>query len=149
MQLAIETAKKGVEAGFGGPSGTVIVRSDKVIVAAHVEVFRKNDPTAHSIIVAIRKATAKLGRFDISDCELYCTCEPCSMCLSAIHWAGIKKLYFGASRHDVTGSDPDNHIYQLMNGTVDSSLLRTEIVNQKECVDLIKGWNAKSDRVVS
>ena len=102
MQIAIEAAREGMESGAGGPFGAVIVKGGEVIAVAHNEVLATNDPTAHAEIVAIRKATAKLGRFDISDCTLYSTCEPCPMCLSAIHWAGIKKLYFGADRHDQT-----------------------------------------------
>ena len=85
MKLALEAAKQGMESNMGGPFGAVIVRNGEVIAVAHNEVLGTNDPTAHAEIVAIRKATAKLGRFDISDCEIYSTCEPCPMCLSAIH----------------------------------------------------------------
>ena len=149
MQLAIEAAKQGMESGMGGPFGAVIVRNDVVIAVAHNEVLKTNDPTAHAEIVAIRRATAQLERFDISDCVLYCTCEPCPMCLAAIHWAGIRKLYFGADRHDAAvGGFDDEFIYQLMEGTADSPLLHPEIVDQKECADLFKEWNLKSDRVM-
>jgi guanine deaminase len=149
MYLAIEAAKKGMANNMGGPFGAVIVRNGEVIAVAHNEVIGTNDPTAHAEIVASRRATAKLGRFDISDCVLYSTCEPCPMCLAAIHWAGIRKLYFGADRHDsVVGGFDDNYIYQLMGGTADSPLLHPEIVDQKECAELFKEWNAKSDRVM-
>jgi len=149
MKLAIEAARKGMESNMGGPFGAVIVRNGEVIAVAHNEVIGTNDPTAHAEIVAIRRATAKLGRFDISDCEIYSTCEPCPMCLSAIHWAGIRKLYFGADRHDAAGGGfDDEFIYHLMEGTADSPLLRPEIVDQKECADLFNEWNAKQDRVM-
>ena len=75
MKIAVEAAQKGMESGAGGPFGAVIVCNDEVIAVAHNEVLGTNDPTAHAEIVAIRKATAKLGRFDISDCELFSTCE--------------------------------------------------------------------------
>ena len=90
MQLAIEAARKGMSTNMGGPFGAVIVRDNEVIAVAHNEVLGTNDPTAHAEIVAIRRATEKLKRFDLSDCSIYSTCEPCPMCLSAIHWAGIK-----------------------------------------------------------
>ena len=149
MQLAIETARKGMNSNQGGPFGAVVVRNGEVIAVAHNEVVGTNDPTAHAEVVAIRRATKKLGRFDISDCELYSTCEPCPMCLSAIHWAGIRKLYFGADRHDAAkGGFDDEFIYQLMDGTADSPLLRPEIVDQRECADLFQEWDAKADRTM-
>jgi guanine deaminase len=149
MQLAIESAKIGMESGMGGPFGAVIVRNGEVIAIAHNEVLGTNDPTAHAEIVAIRKASAKLGRFDLSDCEIYATCEPCPMCQTAIHCAGIKKLYFGADRHDsAVGGFDDDLIYRLAQGTADSPLLRPEIVDKQECADLFREWNSKSDRVM-
>ena len=149
MQHAIAAARQGMESGMGGPFGAVIVKDGEIIAVAHNEVLGTNDPTAHAEIVAIRKATAKLERFDLSGCELYSTCEPCPMCLSAIHWAGIKKLYFGADRHDSTvGGFDDEYIYKLMDGTADSPLLHPVIVDQKECADLFNEWNAKADRVM-
>ena len=149
MSLAIEAARKGMAANMGGPFGAVIVRNGEVVAVAHNEVIGTNDPTAHAEVVAIRRATAKLGRFDISECEIYSTCEPCPMCLSAIHWAGIRKLYFGADRHDaVVGGFDDEIIYPLMAGTADSPLLQPEIVDQQECAALFQEWNAKPDRVM-
>ena len=149
MQLAYDAAKEGMEKNMGGPFGAVVVRGDEVIAVAHNEVLGTNDPTAHAEVVAIRKATAKLGRFDISDCEIYSTCEPCPMCLAAIHWAGIRKLYFGADRHDSTlGGFDDEFIYQLMNGSADSPLLRPEIVDREPCAELFRVWNRKADRTM-
>ena len=149
MQIAVEAARKGMAAGMGGPFGAVVVRDGEVVAVAHNEVLGTNDPTAHAEIVAIRKATATLGRFDLSDCTLYSTCEPCPMCLSAIHWAGIRTLYFGADRHDAAGGGfDDEFIYQLMEGTADSPLLRPGIVDKKECAELFDEWNAKSDRIM-
>jgi len=149
MQIAVEAARKGMQSGMGGPFGAVIVRDGEIVAVAHNEVLGTNDPTAHAEIVAIRKATAKLGRFDLADCEIYSTCEPCPMCLSAIHWAGIRTLYFGADRHDAAvGRFDETFIYQLMDGTADSPLLRPVIIDQRECADLFTEWNAKSDRVM-
>lgn len=149
MQQAIEAAREGMRQNKGGPFGAVIVRGGEVIAVAHNEVIGTNDPTAHAEIVAIRKATALLGRFNISDCEIYSTCEPCPMCLAAIHWAGITKLYFGADRHDSTvGGFDDEFIYQLMDGTAESPLLKPEIVEREQCARLFQEWNDKQDRVM-
>ena len=149
MQIAIDAARNGMKSNMGGPFGAVIVRHGEVIAVAHNEVLGTHDPTAHAEIVAIRRAAATLGRFDLSDCELYSTCEPCPMCLSAIHWAGIRTLYFGADRHDAAGGGfDDEFIYKLMDGTADSPLLHPMIVDKKECADLFNEWNTKSDRVM-
>lgn len=149
MQLAVEAAKEGMKTNQGGPFGAVIVCNGEVVAVAHNEVLGTNDPTAHAEIAAIRKATAKLKRFHLPDCEIYSTCEPCPMCLAAIHWAGIRKLYFGADRHDsVIGQFDDLFIYRLMEGKADSPLLHPEITDKKECVELFHIWNAKEDRVM-
>ena len=94
MRIALKEAEKGMEKGEGGPFGAVIVKDGEIISKAHNEVLKTNDPTAHAEMVAIRRASKKLGRFNLSDCDIYSTCEPCPMCFSAIHWAKIKKLYF-------------------------------------------------------
>ena len=149
MKTAVEAARKGMETGAGGPFGAVVVRDGEVIAVAHNEVLSTNDPTAHAEVVAIRRAAAKLGRFDLSDCELFSTCEPCPMCLFAIHWAGIKKLYFGADRHDAAGGGfDDEYIYKMMDGTADSPLLHPIIIGQKECAGLFDEWNTKADRTM-
>jgi guanine deaminase len=149
MQLAYDAAIEGMRKNQGGPFGAVVVCNGEAVAIAHNEVLGTNDPTAHAEIVAIRRATAKLGRFHLPDCEIYSTCEPCPMCLSAIHWAGIHKLYFGADRHDAAvGGFDDEFIYQIMNGTADSPLLRPEIVDSNPCADLFRDWNKKEDRVM-
>lgn len=148
MQLAIQAAKDGMEKNMGGPFGAVVVCRDEVIAVAHNEVIGTNDPTAHAEVVAIRRATEKLGRFNIADCEIYSTCEPCPMCLAAIHWAGIRKLYFGADRHDSTIGDFDDlHIYEIMEGKADSPLCHPTIVDKESCVELFRIWSKKQDRV--
>ncbi|MDR2346388.1 MAG: nucleoside deaminase [Planctomycetaceae bacterium] len=148
MQLAIDAAIEGMQKNMGGPFGAVIVLNDEVISIAHNEVIGTNDPTAHAEMVAIRRATKILNRFNISDCEIYSTCEPCPMCLSAIHWAGMTKLYFGADRYDAAiGGFDDEFIYKIMDGTADSLLLKPEIIEKEKCAKLFKLWNQKLDRV--
>ena len=101
LALALEEARAGIENDDGGPFGAVVVRNGVVISKAHNEVLKRNDPTAHAEILAIREASAILGRYDLSTCEIYSTSEPCPMCFSAIFWARIKRLIFGTTRKDV------------------------------------------------
>ena len=149
MQIAADAAREGMASNQGGPFGAVIVRDGEIVAVAYNEVLATNDPTAHAEVVAIRRATEKLGRFDISDCEIYSTCEPCPMCLFAIHWAGIRKLTFGADRHDAAvGGFDDEYIYHMMAGTADSPLLHPTITDQAECRQLFLEWAAKEDKTM-
>ena len=97
MRMAINEAKKGIRNGHGGPFGAVIVKNDEVIARGHNQVVKNNDPTCHGEIMAIHKACKKLGTFDLSGCEIYTTGEPCPMCMAAILWANIEKIYYGCN----------------------------------------------------
>src|SRR5690242_9661329 len=99
MGLAIEKARGGIGAGQS-PFGAVIVNGDRVVATAHNTVWSSTDPTAHAEINAIRQATAALARIDLEGCTIYSTCEPCPMCLAAIHWSKIRRVVFGASIAD-------------------------------------------------
>lgn len=99
MRLAVEQARKGIASG-GSPFGAVVVRGDELVSANHNEVWHTTDPTAHAEIVAIRRAASNLRKIDLSGCRMFTTCEPCPMCASAIHWARIDEVYFGASIAD-------------------------------------------------
>jgi guanine deaminase len=100
MKEAIKEAYYGMRHNHGGPFGAVVVCKGKIVSRAHNCVLKTNDPTAHAEVNAIRKASRKLKRYNLSGCEIYTTAEPCPMCFSAIHWARIKKIYFGASIAD-------------------------------------------------
>ncbi len=100
MDLAIAEARLGISNGDGGPFGAVIVKGGEVIASGHNSVLKNNDSTCHGEIDAIRKAEEKLGTYDLSGCEIYTTGEPCSMCLAAIMWANIEKVYYGCSLED-------------------------------------------------
>lgn len=100
MEIAINEAKEGILNHDGGPFGAVVVKNDKVIASGHNRVLSSNDSTCHGEIDAIRKAENKLGTYNLSDCELYTTGEPCPMCLAAILWANIKKVYYGCRLSD-------------------------------------------------
>lgn len=135
MQKAIEEALYGIEHRDGGPFGAVIVQNGEIIATGHNRVISTHDPTAHAEIVAIRSATSKLGRFDLSDCELYTTCEPCPMCYSAAHWAKIKKIVYGATRQDAAdiGFD-DNYLYEVLSGKQPNAIMELTQENRDECL---------------
>ena len=114
MKLAIKEAYLGITSGHGGPFGSVIVKDGKVISKGHNQVLLNNDPTCHGEIQAIRKASKKLKKFDLSGCEIYTTAEPCPMCLGAIMWSNISKVYYGCNILDTEKIGfRDNKFYNL------------------------------------
>lgn len=135
MKKAIEEAEKGIAVRDGGPFGAVIVKDNQIIASGHNEVISSNDPTAHAEIVAIRRASEILNRFDLSDCQLYTTCEPCPMCYSAIHWAKISEVYYGATRNDAKniGFD-DQYLYDILNNKISDTKLSMKEMNREECL---------------
>jgi len=148
MRIAIEEARKGMRNHEGGPFGAVIVRNGKIIAKGHNLVIKINDPTAHAEIIALRLASAKLKRFDLSDCEIYSSCEPCPMCFSAIHWAKIRKLYFGCTRDDAAkiGFD-DKFIYDVIRGKTAKKQVKVMRLDRKDCLNLFKEWHDKNDKM--
>lgn len=147
MKKAVKEALKGVNSNEGGPFGAVIVKDGKVIAKGHNMVLKTNDPTAHAEIIAIRKASKKLKRFDLSDCEIYTSCEPCPMCLSAIYWAKIKKVYYGCTKEDAAsiGFD-DKIIYDLIKGVAEKTVEEAQ-VDREDCLKIFKEWASKADKV--
>lgn len=100
MQMAIDEARQGIEAGDGGPFGSVIVKDGKVVGRGHNRVIGHHDPTAHGEVEAIRDACRQLGTHDLTDCDIYTTGEPCHMCLCACMWANIRRIYYGCTIKD-------------------------------------------------
>jgi len=147
MKIAIAEAEKGLTAGDGGPFGAVIVRDGEIIATTHNEVLKNNDSTCHAEIQAIRAASKKLKCFDLSDCEIYSTCEPCPMCLAAICWARIPKLYFGATRIDAAkiGFD-DKIIYNEIRGKEAGGLVEKIQITREECLQPFKKWEKMDDK---
>jgi len=148
MKIAIEEALDGMKCNDGGPFGAVIVRNGEIISSAHNEVVNTNDPTAHAEVTALRKASKILGRFDLSDCEIYSSCEPCPMCFAAIHWAKIKKLYYGSTRQDAANIDfDDQYIYDVINGTAKELQVEVLQIDREESLEPFIAWKTKMDRV--
>ena len=110
LNEAIKEARKGIKANHGGPFGAVIVKDGKIIARGHNRVTSTDDPTAHAEIVTIRKACKKLKNFELKDCVLYSSCEPCPMCLGAIYWARPKALYYAADRLRAASSNFDDAV---------------------------------------
>eukprot|EP01065_Artemidia_motanka_P049755 TRINITY_DN8337_c2_g1_i1.p2 TRINITY_DN8337_c2_g1~~TRINITY_DN8337_c2_g1_i1.p2 ORF type:complete len:265 (+),score=61.46 TRINITY_DN8337_c2_g1_i1:120-914(+) len=120
MQAAVDEAREGLLKGEGGPFGCAIVKDGTVVARAHNMVLQTNDPTAHAEVTCIRKASSRLGRFDLSDCVLYTSCEPCPMCFGAIHWAKIPVCVYAADRNDAAEAGFDDaFIYDAIKGTAD------------------------------
>lgn len=145
MKLALEEARIGVTAGNGGPFGAVVVRNGKVIASAHNMVLKNDDPTAHAEIQAIRKACKILGTPLIPDCEIYSTCEPCPMCLSAIMWARIPTVYFGCTKEDAGKIGfIDDYIYTVLDGSNGGELKRISL-DREGCLPLMDEWDKKQN----
>jgi len=130
MKKAIEEAKKGMKRGHGGPFGAVLVKDGKILAFDHNRVLKKNDSTYHAEINVIRKASKKLKRFDLSDCEIYTTGKPCKMCEGAINWAKIKKVHYGNSYKDALNMGFDDErgnnqdvIYERIESTQTAKLI--------------------------
>src|SRR5690625_5236465 len=113
MKAAIRLSEEGMEANEGGPFGAVVVRNNQIIATGKNKVTSSNDPTAHAEVVAIRKACEFLNSFQLEDCIIYTSCEPCPMCLGAIYWARPKAVFFGCTKEDAAAIDfDDDFIYQ-------------------------------------
>ena len=147
LALALEEARAGIENDDGGPFGAVVVREGVVISKAHNEVLRRNDPTAHAEILAIRRASAILGSFDLSTCEIYSTSEPCPMCFSAIFWGRIRRLVFGTTREDVAeiGFD-DSLIYDIIKGEAEAEEMEVVSLDREGCRAVLEEWRRKPGR---
>ncbi|MCC8035077.1 MAG: nucleoside deaminase [Rikenellaceae bacterium] len=147
MREAIELARNSV-AGGGGPFGAVIVREGKVIASATNSVTLTGDPTAHAEVNAIREACRAAGDFKLEGAEIYTSCEPCPMCLGALYWAGISKIYYGAGKHDAAeaGFD-DSFIYDEMSLPYEERSIPAVQLLRDEAKGAFALWNEKSDKV--
>lgn len=146
MQRAIELAKENVEKG-GGPFGAVIVKDDKIIAESANRVIQDHDPTAHAEVVAIRKAAAELQDFSLEECEIYASCEPCPMCLSAIYWARIPVVYYTADRHDAeeAGFD-DSLIYDELGKPEEERSIQMKQLSSEHYLDAFMKWDAEENK---
>lgn len=143
IRLSIENINHG-----GGPFAAVVVKDGKIVAATGNSVTADNDPTAHAEVNAIRQACKKLNTFDLSGCDIYASCEPCPMCLSAIYWAHIDHIYYAATRKDAAsiGFD-DNMIYEQIPMNPAERSISGEQILRDEAMEAFKIWNDSSDTV--
>lgn len=134
MQQAIKEAEKGIKLGHGGPFGCVVVKNGKIIAKGHNQVVSKNDPTCHGEIDAIRNACKQLKTFDLKGSILYSTGYPCPMCLGAILWANIEKVYYGCTNVDIAELNFRDKSFQENLFALQATLC--EETNRKECLNL-------------
>ena len=146
MREAIKLSAESVRSG-GGPFGAVIVRNGEIIARGENRVTVCNDPTAHAEVSAIREAAARLGTYDLSGCEIYSSCEPCPMCLGAIYWARLDKLYYAGTRADAAnvGFD-DAHIYEELPLDPSQRELPTQTLLREEAQQVFEAWAGKLDK---
>lgn len=141
ITLAAREAKQGSKIGDGGPFGAVITdNKGNIISIKHNTVLKDNDPTAHAEVNAIREACKILDTHDLSDCTIYSSCEPCPMCLSAIIWSNIKKVYYSSTRTDAENIGfRDEAIYEYLAGT--NKIIEKERIKNKECEEVMKKYD--------
>ena len=147
MKRAIELSLESVNKG-GGPFGCVIVKDEKIVSEGSNKVTSSKDPTAHGEIVAIREACKKINNFSLSGFELYSSCEPCPMCLSAIYWARIDKVYFANTRQDAQKIDfDDSLIYSEFQKNIDKRKIPMVQMMRSEALKAFELWDKKTDKV--
>lgn len=147
MRKAIELSLRNVAEG-GGPFGAVIARNGEIVATGVNRVTSNCDPTAHAEVSAIRAAAKVLGTFDLSGCEIYTSCEPCPMCLGAIYWAHLDRMYYGNNQHDAAkiGFD-DAFIYRELELPIAERRLKAEALLPEEAIQAFRAWEEKADKV--
>lgn len=147
LKESIKLAEKNLTTNNGGPFGAVVVKDGKIIGRGYNTVTSSNDPTAHAEVNAIRDACKNLNSFQLEDCEIYCSCEPCPMCLGAIYWARPSKLFFATSRFDAgnAGFD-DSMIYEEINLDFKDRKIETEFIPIQEGKELFEAWKIKENK---
>ena len=146
MREAIKLASESVRNG-GGPFGAVIVKDGEIIAGSSNSVTIDNDPTAHAEVNTIRKACQRLGTFDLSGCVIYTSCEPCPMCLGAIYWARISRIYYGNTRKDARVIEfADDFIYEELDRPMDARTVPIIPMLRDEALESFRLWSEKEDK---
>lgn len=148
MAEAISLSRQGISQNEGGPFGCVVVKDDVIVGRGNNKVTSSNDPTAHAEIVAIRDACRNLGTYQLTDCEIYTTCEPCPMCLGAIYWARVKVIYYANNRTDAAdiGFD-DSMIYEEFGVDLENRRIPIKSIGREEALKVFQEWKDKEDKV--
>ncbi len=147
MGRAIAVAEQGMNSNTGGPFGAVVVKDDQIIAEGCNSVTSTNDPTAHAEVVAIREACRKLKTFQLEECVIYTSCEPCPMCLGAIYWARPQKVFYGCTKEDAAAIDfDDQFIYDELDKGIDNRQINFIGLMREEAVTVFKQWEEKMDK---
>ena len=148
MKIAKELSEENLITNVGGPFGACVVQNGKIIGKGSNHVLSNNDPTAHAEIMAIRDACKNINSYDLSGCELYTSCYPCPMCLSAIIWSNIKKVYYGNTKEDAANIGfRDEFIYNYIKNN-DSSTLKLECIDREETIKTFNKFSEKNDKII-
>lgn len=149
MQIADELAKQNILTNHGGPFGAIVVKDNVIVGVGNNQVIRNNDSTAHAEIMAIRNAEQTLNTFDLTGCELYTSCYPCPMCLSAIIWANIKTVYYGNTKEDASDIGfRDDFIYKYLNNLnneKEDEILKLVSMDRKETIKAFNDFKSKTE----
>ena len=148
MEKAVELSLENMRAGKGGPFGAIIVRQGKIVGTGANHVTSDNDPTAHAEVVAIRDACKNLGTFQLDDCEIYTSCEPCPMCLAAIYWARLKAIYYANTRKDAAdiGFD-DDFLYEELKKNLEERSLPIHQLDKSNALKVFDERKRKTDKI--
>ena len=156
MKIAKELSEENLETNNGGPFGAVVVKDGKVVGRGNNLVLKTNDPTAHAEIIAIREACKTINSYDLSECEIYTSCYPCPMCLSAIIWSNIKKVYYGNIKEDADSIGfRDDKIYDFFSNKdkkekekENENILKMESMDREETIKVFNKFKEKQDKTI-
>lgn len=147
MQQAIDLSRKGIATNEGGPFGCIIVREEEIVGRGWNMVTSTNDPTAHAEVAAIRDACGNLKTFQLNDCEIYTSCEPCPMCMGAIYWARPKKVFYANTREDASGIGfDDSFIYDEISCPISVRKIQMVRIGGEEAIKVFEEWDNKTDK---
>ncbi|RYY71121.1 MAG: nucleoside deaminase [Chitinophagaceae bacterium] len=147
MQEAIKLSRIAIGNKEGGPFGCVIVKGEEIVGRGNNKVTSSNDPTAHAEVVAIRDACKNLGSFQLDDCEIYTSCEPCPMCLGAIYWARPKVIYYANNRIDAADAGfDDSMIYEEMAADIEQRKIPIKKLGRDEAIKVFNEWKEMTDK---
>jgi len=148
MRRAIEISKNGMDNNKGGPFGAIVVKDGEIIAESYNQVTSENDPTAHAEISAIRKACKKLNSFQLEDCIIYTSCEPCPMCFGAIYWSRVKAVYYAYTKEDAAEIDfDDQFIYQELEKNIDNRNIKFINLERENAQQVFEAWKNKTDKI--
>ena len=150
MKIAKKLANNNLKTEEGGPFGACVVKNGKIIGEGANHVLKDNDPTAHAEIIAIRDACKNINSYDLSSCELYTSCYPCPMCLSAIIWANIKNVYYGNTKEDAANIGfRDDYIYSyIAKNMQDNNVLELKCIDRDETMEVFNKFANKKDKTI-